>query len=188
MKNYFAKNLLHLRKKSGKSQTDIGLQLNKAHTSIGNWEKEISEPNFSEIEKIASFFEILPADLMFTDLSKGNLIKNDEAQKNDQKGNLKGNVMGNLNAKKYKNSEEEGDTGSYLINEPAVQMQIQKMEGLYQSQISTLNNLLSAKDTIIAQLSADNERLKRDIEAYESAMASQAKLIKSLQAAGSVHK
>lgn len=67
MENKLSKNLKYLRVKMGKSQTDIGLQVNKAHTSIGNWEKGIAEPSLKEIEQIARFFEISPADLLYAD-------------------------------------------------------------------------------------------------------------------------
>lgn len=70
MPTFLSTNLKFLRKKFNKSQSDIGYQLKKAHTSIGNWEKAISEPSLAEIEEIARIFEISPADLLYTDLSK----------------------------------------------------------------------------------------------------------------------
>ncbi len=70
MSTFLSSNLKLLRKNIRKSQTDIGFQLNKAHTSIGNWEKGISEPSLTEIEEIARIFEISPADLLYTDLAK----------------------------------------------------------------------------------------------------------------------
>jgi putative transcriptional regulator len=77
MKDLFSRNIKFLRLVNNKSQSDIGLQLNKAHTSIGNWEKGISEPSLEEIEEIARIFEISAKDLLFTDLS--NVEVNDEA-------------------------------------------------------------------------------------------------------------
>lgn len=77
MKDLFSRNIKFLRLINNKSQSDIGFQLNKAHTSIGNWEKGISEPSLGEIEEIARIFEISAKDLLFTDLS--NVEVNNEA-------------------------------------------------------------------------------------------------------------
>lgn len=71
MKNYLSKNLKFLRLKLGKNQSEIGSQLGKAHTSIGNWEKGISEPSLVEISELARIFEILPTDLLYSDLENG---------------------------------------------------------------------------------------------------------------------
>jgi transcriptional regulator with XRE-family HTH domain len=83
MPNFLASNLRHLRLKAGKTQSQLGFSLNKAHTSIGNWEKGISEPSLSEIEQIARIFEIEPAVLLFTDLSN---VQNEKASKNAKNG------------------------------------------------------------------------------------------------------
>jgi DNA-binding XRE family transcriptional regulator len=78
MKENLSRNLKFLRKQAGKSQSELGLQLNKAHTSIGNWEKGIAEPSLSEIESIARIFEIQPEELLFTDLENVHLRPNAE--------------------------------------------------------------------------------------------------------------
>lgn len=85
MKENLSNNIKYLRKKYGKSQTDIGLQLNKAHTSIGNWEKGISEPSLSEISEIARIFEISPEELLFKDLSS---VVNTKKLDVEKKGNF----------------------------------------------------------------------------------------------------
>lgn len=68
MKEIFRKNLKFLREKSGKNQTEVGSYMEKSHTSIGNWEKGLSEPSMDEIVKLASFFGISAQDLLFKDL------------------------------------------------------------------------------------------------------------------------
>jgi transcriptional regulator with XRE-family HTH domain len=53
MKRYISTNMKYLRKLTGKTQTDIALQIGKGHTTIGNFEKKISEPTLDEIFIIA---------------------------------------------------------------------------------------------------------------------------------------
>ncbi|MCX6210084.1 MAG: LexA family transcriptional regulator [Bacteroidetes bacterium] len=76
MTNFFQSNLKFLRKQSGVNQTEIALQLNKAHTSIGNYEKGISEPTISEINILSQFFDISIENLINTDLSNSKDFKN----------------------------------------------------------------------------------------------------------------
>lgn len=85
MSTFLSTNLKFLRKKFRKSQSDIGFQLNKAHTSIGNWEKGISEPSLAEVDEIARIFEIMPSDLLYTDLS---IVQVSDNKKGDGKRNL----------------------------------------------------------------------------------------------------
>lgn len=94
MKDLLAKNIKYLRLKSGKTQTDIGLQLKKAHTSIGNWEKGIAEPSLSEIEQIARIFEMDASDLLFKDLENVHLMVKEESEPYGKK--VHPNVHGNV--------------------------------------------------------------------------------------------
>lgn len=91
---FLTKNLKYLRKKSGQTQTSIGLQLNKAHTSIGNWEKGIAEPSLKEIEDIARIFEISMPELLFEDLE--NVHLNVQTGQNQEGKNVHLNVHGNV--------------------------------------------------------------------------------------------
>lgn len=52
------KNLRTLRKKSGKTQADIALQLNTTHQTIANWEGGISQPGIADFIEIANLFGI----------------------------------------------------------------------------------------------------------------------------------
>ena len=83
MKIFFPANLKYLRKKKAISQGELALQLNKAHTSIGNWEKGLSEPSLAEIAFIASLFEIEMNELLTIDLANLELI--DDSSKNQTK-------------------------------------------------------------------------------------------------------
>jgi len=105
MKRNLSANLKYLRKEAGKSQSDIGLQLNKAHTSIGNWEKGISEPSLTEIEEIARIFEIDPILLLTTDLQNVHLNKKEDIKKSEENVHLNVHQRVHLNVEK----EQKGD-------------------------------------------------------------------------------
>jgi transcriptional regulator with XRE-family HTH domain len=90
MTNFFQNNLKFLRKQNGKSQTDVAFQLKKAHTSIGNYEKGISEPTISEITILSQYFGISVDDLINKDLSNTKILENEENTKNE--GNTKKNT------------------------------------------------------------------------------------------------
>lgn len=93
MKTNLSKNLKFLRSKSGKNQTEIGLQLGKAHTSIGNWEKGISEPSLEEISELARIFEISPSDLIYSDLENGKKNPDQQANQDLKTKNKKEKVL-----------------------------------------------------------------------------------------------
>jgi transcriptional regulator with XRE-family HTH domain len=76
MNNLFKENLKYLRKENGKSQSEIGFQLNKKGNTIGYWEAGSFEPSMSELEIIAQIFDISLPDLLYTDLSNVHLNKN----------------------------------------------------------------------------------------------------------------
>lgn len=89
LKNFFASNLVHLRSLHNKTQTDIGLQVSKGHTTIGNWEKGKNLPSASDAYVISQYFEIDANDLMFTDLKKESVLSNKKIGENvgDSAGN-----------------------------------------------------------------------------------------------------
>jgi transcriptional regulator with XRE-family HTH domain len=64
--NFLGKNLRYLRKKSARRQEDIGALVNKGQTTIGNWEKGISQPNIEEILLLSDYFAI-PVDVLLKD-------------------------------------------------------------------------------------------------------------------------
>src|SRR4051812_15844950 len=65
---YFKTNLRYLREQKGYNQSQVAALVNKGHTTIGNWEKGVSEPSLEEIDLLANYFEIDSGDLLFTDL------------------------------------------------------------------------------------------------------------------------
>jgi phage repressor protein C with HTH and peptisase S24 domain len=73
---YLGKNLKLLRQKKAINQQELAIQVNKGHTTIGNWEKGISEPNLSEILILSNYFEITPVQLVYLDLDKVEVNKN----------------------------------------------------------------------------------------------------------------
>jgi transcriptional regulator with XRE-family HTH domain len=68
--NYLPKNIKYLRKINSKTQAQLGLEVNKGHTSIGNWETGFNEPNNVDLKKIAIYFGVSIDDLLTKDLSK----------------------------------------------------------------------------------------------------------------------
>ncbi len=68
MKNYFAANLRFLRKMSNMTQGDLAEVMNKRHTTIGNWEKNISKPNIEELIILADYFNVDVNTLLLKDI------------------------------------------------------------------------------------------------------------------------
>lgn len=94
--NFFATNLKYLRRKFDVMQSEIALQVKKRPNTVGNWENGVSEPNINEINILRNFFGISADILLFTELEKGNLIKDEDVRNFKAKGNLNGNPIGNL--------------------------------------------------------------------------------------------
>ncbi len=67
---YFGSNLKVLRKKEGKSQEDIGLQLHINPKTLSNWETKKSFPNFEQLAFLSQYLRISIDDFLLTDLSK----------------------------------------------------------------------------------------------------------------------
>jgi len=139
MINYFSKNLKFLRIKSGKNQTDIGLKLNKAHTTIGNWEKGISEPNFNEIDVIANLFEIPPGDLLYNNLEKRNATEGED----------NGKPINRKEAKNERFIDPEGNDALLPLKEEIIE---------------NLKSTIKDKNSIISMLTAENDRLKAELQ------------------------
>ncbi len=102
MSKYFQENLFSLRKKFGKTQSDIGLAVNKGHNTIGNWEKGITEPNMSELSLLCKYFDISMDLLVNTDLSNVHL------NKKDTEGNTGDNVHLNVHPSVHLNEKKGG--------------------------------------------------------------------------------
>lgn len=86
---FLGPNLRYLRKQKGLNQLDLAEFVGKGDTTIGNWEKGVSEPNISELTKISSFFGVDLQDLLYTDLASAHLKKNSSASRIHQKSTPK---------------------------------------------------------------------------------------------------
>lgn len=93
-------NIKYLRKKKAENQSLLASIVNKGHTTIGNWEKNISEPSIEELCLIANYFEISIDDLINIDLSKGKVIAKSSEKENSKKGKLNGKGIGKVNDEK----------------------------------------------------------------------------------------
>jgi DNA-binding XRE family transcriptional regulator len=114
--NFLSKNLKYLRKRFAVSQEQLGLQVEKRQTTIGNWENEVSEPNVKELIVITNYFGLSLDDLILSDLEKSNLITEEVISLFKRNGNLKGNRIGNPIGKKPTNYEP-ANTGLSTANE-----------------------------------------------------------------------
>jgi DNA-binding XRE family transcriptional regulator len=64
----FSKNLRFLRKRGNHNQDEIALLFNKRSNTVGNWENQKSEPNLTELIKLAAFFRVSTEDLLNIDI------------------------------------------------------------------------------------------------------------------------
>jgi transcriptional regulator with XRE-family HTH domain len=93
---HFGQNLKFLRKNKGENQSQVASVVQKAETTIGNWEKGISQPNLQELSALAQYFGVSVDNLINVDFEKSNLITLDDEGKKRQKSNLIGNPKSNL--------------------------------------------------------------------------------------------
>lgn len=89
MQIFLGPNLRYLRKQKGLNQQDLAVFVGKGDTTIGNWEKGISEPNFTELTKISNYFGISVDDLLYTDLANAHLKRSGGEGKNRGKSTPK---------------------------------------------------------------------------------------------------
>jgi transcriptional regulator with XRE-family HTH domain len=159
MATTFSKNLLYLRKKAGKSQAAIALQLSKGQTTIGNWENAYSEPSLAEIVEISNIFGINTSDLLTVDLNNVHLIENEKDKENADSVHL--NVHGNVHPtgekhpnSAYKSNVLEDEQGAYLPL-PGKSRKFDKMPGiveLYERLVYLDQHITVLEDKILKQL------------------------------------
>lgn len=70
---YFKDNLLYLRKKNNFSQLFLAEKLGIGRTTITNYEKGLSEPDYEMLSKIATMLDITVDDLLKRELNDGNV-------------------------------------------------------------------------------------------------------------------
>lgn len=54
--HFLGKNIRHLRRQFGKTQTELAAMIGKRQTTIGNWENSISEPSIEELLLLSKYF------------------------------------------------------------------------------------------------------------------------------------
>ena len=68
MKNYFGKNLHHLRTSNNITQTDLAIKLNVSHQSISNYERGQRFCNLDMLVRVSELFDVSIDDLLKTPL------------------------------------------------------------------------------------------------------------------------
>jgi transcriptional regulator with XRE-family HTH domain len=68
--HYLGRNIRHLRKKLSKNQGEIAELVNKGQTTVGNWEKGVSEPSLGDLLILSNYFGISVDALLRTDLAE----------------------------------------------------------------------------------------------------------------------
>lgn len=81
----FGKNIKYLREKKGKRQADLAGILELMPNTLGDYERNKTEPSFYTLIKISEFFELSIDSLLKTDIEKVQVIDNYEASKKTDK-------------------------------------------------------------------------------------------------------
>lgn len=71
--------LKELRTNKGLSQADLAKIFNVAQNTISQWERNVREPDFDTIEKIADFFKVSVGYLLGSDAPQRQHVNDDEA-------------------------------------------------------------------------------------------------------------
>lgn len=73
---YFAANLKYLRKKSGKTQDALSLEVGIGRTTIANYEAGVSEPNLETLVAFAKYFGVSTDDMLSKNVEKDGISSN----------------------------------------------------------------------------------------------------------------
>jgi transcriptional regulator with XRE-family HTH domain len=114
--SFFPKNLKYLRKKFDISQEQLGFQVEKRQTTIGNWENKVSEPNINELVQISNFFGISLDYLILIDLEQGKVITEQDVLNFKEKGKVIGKPIGKVMGQNPPISEVQNKTS--ILNDP----------------------------------------------------------------------
>lgn len=136
------------------TQAQIADFVGVKRNSWNNYENGKSVPNLDLFKQIAKLFDISTEDLLYTDLSKGYLIKNSDVSKNLEKGDLKGYLSGYLIAEKQEKYQS-GIPPGVLI------------ETLRQ-QLADKDKIIQGQDVLINHLNAEITALERDLTAAQN--------------------
>lgn len=102
---YFAKNIGFLRSLRNLSQAQTADRLGFKRTTWNGYENGTSKPYIDGLVIIANYFDISEADLLHTDLSKGDYSKKVTDPKKKGKGDYEGYHEGDFSPKKYPKNE-----------------------------------------------------------------------------------
>ena len=110
--HFLGKNIKHLRRQLGKTQTELAAMIGKRQTTIGNWENAISEPSIDELLMLSEYFNTT-LDIM---------IKIDLGQTNWKSGDVAGTGQGSGNALAYPTESGQGlivseESMAYILQE-----------------------------------------------------------------------
>ena len=86
--DYFAKNLRHLRKERALGQAELCAQTGFKPTTWSGYEKGHSKPNFADLLKIISYFEVTASELLEVDLENVHLNEKSALKKNQKNVHL----------------------------------------------------------------------------------------------------
>lgn len=169
-----------LRKKSGLNQEQCALQLNLPRTTLQNYETKKTEPDATRLISIAQFFNISVEKLLLENLQNDNLNDFRFTSKKRENDNLIDNPNDNLNS----------DFSPFSANKRGNSEAINHLKEIIQllhQNIASLNKIIEGKDeviegknTIIAQLSAKNELLKKERTSQRGAEIPSAKKINAV--------
>lgn len=150
---YLPGNIKTLRKKFKLTQAQLASQLNRKHTSIGNWETGFNEPSVVDLTNLASIFGVSVDDLIHTDLSDVHLNSEEATTEKGQNVHLNVNRSVHLNDKK----------GAIKAPLTADKTAFEMLEKLVKSQEKTI-----ASQEAMIQLQANKigelEEIKRRLE------------------------
>ncbi|MDP4150289.1 MAG: helix-turn-helix transcriptional regulator [Bacteroidota bacterium] len=68
--HYLGRNIRYLRKRLSKNQGEIAALVDKGQTTVGNWEKGVSEPSLGDLLILSNYFGISVDALLRTDLAE----------------------------------------------------------------------------------------------------------------------
>jgi transcriptional regulator with XRE-family HTH domain len=154
---FFKENLRFLRKQRNLTQAEMLDACGFKRGAWNNYETGASTPNFSDILKIADFFNVSPGQLFDFDFEQGGKVPEIANEtKNDDLRNVNGKVSGKVEELKFELNEAQATykTTQMLLDEK------EKIILAQQGQIEALNKALSHAERMIGEIS-DNKNNRK---------------------------
>jgi transcriptional regulator with XRE-family HTH domain len=160
---HFAKNLKFLRKKMAITQTELGLKLDRKHTSIGNWESGFNQPSMKDLVEISIIFGISIDDLLNNDLSNVHLNSGNDNPKNSK--NVHPNVHQSVHLKPEKGQKtSQNDNQENVLNDRSVEYKNEtRIIDTLSIAVKGLERANARLEQELADLEEENRRLKSEI-------------------------